>query len=188
MNNISIKPLSKELLNDFFDFFNNEAFCDNPEWAGCYCLYYHFGNDQEWQSRTIADNKKTAGEMIIQGKLKGYLAYMDGKVVGWCNVNDTGSFERLDCYSEIRQDMHGKCCSIVCFIISPQHRGKGIASRLLQDCLNRLAATTQNLAMNTLKHTHGKVRKLMRRNITGLCRCLKKQDLQFIRKSIRVIF
>ena len=42
--NIEIKSLSPELINDYINYFDNIAFTDNKEWAGCYCLYYHLND------------------------------------------------------------------------------------------------------------------------------------------------
>ena len=39
---VIIKSLGPELTDDFLYFFDNLAFSDNPEWAGCYCHFYHF--------------------------------------------------------------------------------------------------------------------------------------------------
>ena len=38
---IAIQPLTKDLLPDWLDFFDNIAFADNPEWADCYCYICH---------------------------------------------------------------------------------------------------------------------------------------------------
>ena len=48
-----IWELTPELLDDFLNFFDHDAFADNPVWFGCYCMYYHFmGTVEEWDKRS----------------------------------------------------------------------------------------------------------------------------------------
>lgn len=130
---ITVKPLSKETIEDFLFYFDNIAFTDNHNWAGCYCYFYHSGySSEQWIQRTGESNRQAAVELIEQGKMKGYLAYHDGKPVGWCNANDKLSYERLKQYDEIWDGEEGRICSIVCFIIAPEHRRKGVAVQLLR--------------------------------------------------------
>lgn len=128
-----IKPLSAELLGDYLHFFDNIAFTDNTDWAGCYCYYYHWGKSRaEWLEQTGEKNCKNVSEMIMHGKMKGYLAYVDGKPAGWCNANDKGNYDRLMVTPDINDGDVDRICSIVCFIIAPEYWRKGIATALLQ--------------------------------------------------------
>ncbi len=45
--NLTIKPLTPELMADYFDFFNNRAFTDNPPWGGCYCTAFQMTKEEE---------------------------------------------------------------------------------------------------------------------------------------------
>jgi len=40
--NINIKKLSPQFIEDYLYFFDHRAFCNHPEWAGCYCMFYNF--------------------------------------------------------------------------------------------------------------------------------------------------
>ena len=70
--------------------------------------------------------------------MQGYLAYLDGKVVGWCNANDKQAYNSVNMdFSFEESEKNKKIKSIVCFCISPNFRGRGIASRLLDKiCLD----------------------------------------------------
>lgn len=129
--NIDIRPLSEELLEDFLEFFDRDAFSDNPEWEGCYCCFYHIGNDAEWMESTAESNRNTSIDLIKRGEMRGYLAYCDGRPIGWCNVNDKLSFPRLMRNGEISGDDDKNTASVVCFVVSCAYRRKGIASLLL---------------------------------------------------------
>lgn len=88
-----IKALSPELLPDYLGFFDRVAFTDNPDWASCYCVYYHHDPaGKPWDKRTGAENRELAGRLIRSGRLRGFLAYTGDEPAGWCNVNDKRSF------------------------------------------------------------------------------------------------
>ncbi|HOV70264.1 MAG TPA: GNAT family N-acetyltransferase, partial [Clostridia bacterium] len=78
-------------------------------------------------------NRKYAVEFINTGIMQGYLAYTEGKVIGWCNTNDKQAYDNVN-FSLPWEDWEKgkKIKSIVCFCIAPGFRGKGVASRLLE--------------------------------------------------------
>ncbi|MBN1802529.1 MAG: GNAT family N-acetyltransferase [Candidatus Lokiarchaeota archaeon] len=130
---ITIKPLKPELLEDFLYFFDSIAFTDNPDWAKCYCHFYHFnGSPKEWVKTTAQVNRKASIELILSEKMHGYLAYSDINPIGWCNVNFKENFSKSILGKEIIDHSEGKIASIVCFIIAPHHRKQGIARKLLK--------------------------------------------------------
>jgi GNAT superfamily N-acetyltransferase len=144
---IQIKKLTPELINDYIAFFDNVAFTDNDEWAGCYCVFYHWNDllETERKEYTAAGGKCFKRDLAIKfiqdGILHGYLAYVDGTVVGWCNTNEKASFDalRYEKWPEIwekadsteKVESTEKVKSIVCFTIAPHMRQKGIATDLL---------------------------------------------------------
>jgi ribosomal protein S18 acetylase RimI-like enzyme len=131
--NVKIKPLGPDLIEDFLFFFDNVAFEDNPDWASCYCHFYHFnGTNEEWIKTTAKANRNASISLIQSGKMTGYLAYSDDKPVGWCNANLKENFQKLLIMKEFKTSIDGKLASIVCFIISHLYRRKGIARKLLQ--------------------------------------------------------
>jgi len=132
---LDIRPLTPELLKDYLDFFDNVAFTDHPEWSQCYCLAFHFepawdakdaGLENPWRERAI--------RFVRKGKVQGYLAYADGQIVGWCNANDKKNYAALK--SNVKPEIweengDKKVKSVVCFLVAPAMRGKGIATKLL---------------------------------------------------------
>jgi hypothetical protein len=82
---IEIRPLTPELADDFLRFFDRDAFMDNPDWSGCYCLFYQFNGDN-WDTATPEQNRATKEDLIRRGEAHGYLAYLDGTPVGWCHA------------------------------------------------------------------------------------------------------
>lgn len=84
--------------------------------------------------------KELAYHWILQGELNGFLAYYNGVPIGWCNADDKQHYDRLrqnkNPENWIDSNNEDKVLSIVCFIVSPIMRGKGVATALLQNiCL-----------------------------------------------------
>ncbi len=134
--NIEIRALSFELLGDYMDFFDNIAFRDHQEWSGCYCVHFHWDSTLETEltsSGAEKNGRDYAIKFIRDGIIQGYLAYLNDTVVGWCNANDKTGFrnlvERKDLWDGA--DHEAKAKAVVCFLIAPNMRGKGIATQLL---------------------------------------------------------
>ena len=121
-----IKEMKPEHKSDWFDFFDNKAFSDHEDWKGCYCTGPFTPRIKEYEN---ANRKRRdyATWLMEKGMMRGYLAYEDGKVVGWCNVNDKSVFSK---YNNIQTDEEN-VISITCFVIQKEYRGKGIAQKIL---------------------------------------------------------
>ncbi len=128
-NKINIRPLSTKLIPDYLDYFDNRAFADNPDWAFCYCHFlYADRNIKPWGQYKAKENREAVIQLIGDGKLQGYLAYVDGQVVGWCNAAPKVLIPELRNLWPVDADQVG---SIGCFVIAKPFRGQGIGSQLL---------------------------------------------------------
>ncbi|MFX1379477.1 MAG: GNAT family N-acetyltransferase [Promethearchaeota archaeon] len=126
---IIIKPLIPDLVEDFLHFFDSVAFSDNPNWAACYCHCYHFnGTMKQFIKRTAEENRESSKDLIISGKMHGFIAFDEGKPIGWCNVNSKEIYAKIP-YEEKSED---KIASLICFVIAPSYRKQGVARRLLR--------------------------------------------------------
>ena len=147
--NLIIKPLTPELANDFFDFFDNRAFTDNSPEGPCYCTRFQMTKEQEKAEFEQVEAfgggsvgfmrvlRKMADEQIESGALQGYIAFVDGVSIGWCNCNDKANFPlesgngaRFYAPADNREKV------IACFEIAPEYRGKGVATALLQRAID----------------------------------------------------
>ena len=128
--NIQIKPLTHESVNDYLQFFDTVSFSENPDWSICYCFSFHFvGTKEQWNRE---DNRSGVIRFVNENRMTGYLAYLNDKPVGWCNANDRLNYQRLIKYYDLIDNDRDKVCSIVCFLIHPDYRRKGIAQKLLE--------------------------------------------------------
>ena len=154
MMKLSIKKLRPELIEDYFDFFDHRAFADGSPFYPCYCnafnqsreqigknLFYlaeAYGEGLTGWKRALRDS---AWEMVLRGVIQGYLAYDGDLSIGWCNANDRLNYYRVGAFDldNVPEDTPPSDCpgkgfikSIVCFEISPEYRGRGIAGQLLK--------------------------------------------------------
>ena len=138
--NITIKPLTPELADDYFDFFENRAFTDDSPYR-CYCqvfqmtkMQYHEAYDNpEAEQNPGPASRKVAERQISDGVLRGYLAYADGKSIGWCNANDRANYPDEPFFEDVlfHAPAELKEKAVVCFEIAPEYRGKNVATALL---------------------------------------------------------
>jgi len=141
---LEIKKLTIDLLDDWLNFFDNNAFSDDDDWPGCYCMHFHWNAgldsrnswdaslEQVYRKTGKADNRGRAIRLIKKGTMQGYLAYHNGTVVGWCNANDKHKYNTVLNSFFGNADKERKVKSVVCFTVSSKARRKGIASKLLE--------------------------------------------------------
>ena len=136
---IEIKRLTPERADDFFYFFETDAHADNPNEEKCYCVNWVSTNhDDETDFSTPSKRKALAKLYIDECTLQGYLAYENGKVVGWCNTNTKSKCVQCMGWKSYMSDIptnqsqDDKMKSIYCFAIAPHMKRKGVASQLLE--------------------------------------------------------
>lgn len=135
--NISIKRLTPELSEDYLHFFDITPHSTNKAEHRCYCVCWCSKSCEGTDFSSADKRREIANEYVKNGFIQGYLAYADNKVIGWCNANT-----KEDCYECIswqrfmqpikKDESHVKVKSILCFAVSPEMRGKGVATQLLK--------------------------------------------------------
>ena len=144
---IIIKPLTPELSDDFFDFFENRAFTDESPYR-CYCQVYQMSKAEYEMIYNSLDNadlgrvsREMAEQQIEKGILRGYLAYIDGVSIGWCNVNDRANYPAEPQYDvPFHASAKNSEKAIICFEVAPEFRRKGVATALIQRAVNDATA------------------------------------------------
>ncbi|WP_194792919.1 GNAT family N-acetyltransferase [Caenimonas koreensis] len=127
---VTVQALSPQLLPDFLRFFDGTAFSDNPKWSSCYCQCFYEDHSQiKWAERTAPQNRALACERVQANLMQGYLAYSNGTPVGWCNAAPRKLLHALDSEPVPDGEHVG---TILCFLVEPSFRGRGVARQLLE--------------------------------------------------------
>ncbi|HZY94192.1 MAG TPA: GNAT family N-acetyltransferase [Candidatus Bathyarchaeia archaeon] len=112
---------------------------NNPWWGICYCGFFDDTRSEDERNNAphaAVKNRAMRAEMIRSGKANGLLAYVDGKVVGWCNAGPRTNYLNLHGYpGEINQNE--PIGSILCFVVAAPFRGKGIGTALLNGAIDK---------------------------------------------------
>jgi GNAT superfamily N-acetyltransferase len=140
---IEIRKLTPDLAEDYLRFFDFTPHNHMHGNAKCYCVYW-CGEDCEGKNfGTKAARREYAAKCVANGGIQGYLAYCDGKAVGWCNANTKSDCLKCAGWQGMNGKRKGfiptgesspddKVKSVFCFTIAPDMRRRGIATRLLE--------------------------------------------------------
>ena len=143
---ITVERLSPATRGDCLAFFDHErgaAFSDNAEWARCYCQFYRVPRALDWKAFTAEANRVAADAAIACGEAEGYLAKADGETLGWMHAAPRHKlphcFERLGVEPTPIDVPPLAAAVIVCFVVAPDWRRRGVAGTLLDGALADLA-------------------------------------------------
>lgn len=144
---LRVERLSPAKRADYLAFFDHErgaAFSDNPGWARCYCQFYRTARAIDWNASTGVQNRAAASASVACGEAEGYLAKAGDETVGWLHAAPRHklphAFERLGVDPTPLDLPPQDAAVIVCFVIAPAWRRRGVASALLDGALADLAA------------------------------------------------
>ena len=122
---LELKRISVDSLHDFLDYFDHRAFLNDEDWAGCYCqAYLNEANDNGEEAWVEGAARQRACDRISSGAMDGYLAYNQGRVVGWCSA---GSSKLYPGVPEAQESL----AVIVCMNIDPDFRHQGLAGQIM---------------------------------------------------------
>jgi GNAT superfamily N-acetyltransferase len=129
---VEIRPLTPAELEDFLGFMEGPAFETNPQWSGCYCQFYlNTPEEQPASEVRAAVNRQAACDRINARVMNGYLAYEGDEVIGWVAANKASNFVSLPPTGE-------DVARVLCFIVSADHQGKGVATDILNYAIDDL--------------------------------------------------
>lgn len=137
-----IQELNPDMIQKYIDFFENRAFSDGNMNKGCYCVWHHWTEKHEYERSQLPIEerplckKNYAIELIKHNRLHGFAVYYDDEIVGFCNADRKENYFRFSKEnfpeSWTRTDERDKVLALVCFTVAPEHRGKGIAKKMLE--------------------------------------------------------
>ncbi|MDE5819003.1 MAG: GNAT family N-acetyltransferase [Lachnospiraceae bacterium] len=140
--NIEVKKLDSNMADEYLTFFDQRAFSDGSAEKGCYCVWHHWTDKHEQERSLMPENERPyrkrnyAKELIRNGTLNGFAAFCEEQIVGFCNADTKDHYFRLsrenqpDSWIDVNEN--DKILAIVCFIVAPDMRRKGVAKALLE--------------------------------------------------------
>jgi GNAT superfamily N-acetyltransferase len=148
---VTIHPVTADRVDDWYDLFDHRGFAGNPGWAACYCREPHDPPSDEQPERIWTDNRGYVADRLRNGSTYGYLAYADGKAVGWVNASVRSEYAIFKLLEPDTPDP-SSVVGVSCFVIDPKYRRHGIAAALLDrviaDAADRGAAFVEAYPRN----------------------------------------
>jgi GNAT superfamily N-acetyltransferase len=143
---LRVERLAPARRDDFLRFFDHErgpAFADNPQWARCYCHYFEVAQALDWTTLDAAQNRVAMAARIEVGEMGGFLAYRDGEVVGWLNAQPRHKLPHCWMHLGVAPTAidvpAAQAALVVCFVVAPAWRRRGVATALLDGALASFA-------------------------------------------------
>lgn len=141
---IRIEKLRPEHASQYIEFFDGTKHDDGIDDHKCYCCCWASDSSDGKDFSRVENRREYAREYVINEKIQGYLAYYDKQIVGWCNTNNKADCLQCESWRRFMQyvplddlEAQKKVKSIFCFVIAPEMKRKGIATKLLEQiCLD----------------------------------------------------
>ncbi len=135
--NIEIKKLSPKLVDDYIKFFDTTAL--ETKENKCYCICWCSADHSAIDDLAAQNRRELATEYVKNGTLQGYLAYNGEQVIGWCNANEKNNCTKcmswLKYMPKVEITPDDKVTSVFCFVIAPEYRRMGVATKLLEQII-----------------------------------------------------
>jgi GNAT superfamily N-acetyltransferase len=123
---LSFKPLKRNLWTDFEELFGSNGAC-----GGCWCMYWKLRGKAFDEARGY-ETRQMHKSIVDSGVVTGLLAYWHGDVVGWIAVEPRQAYPKL-AHSRTLQPVDDQpVWSVTCFFVAKKYRRNGIAAALLR--------------------------------------------------------
>jgi GNAT superfamily N-acetyltransferase len=144
---LRVEPLTADRFDALASLFKEGG---DPRW--CWCMFWRLAGKDFTQAKVPELRGRLA--TLAEGALApGLVAFRDDRAVGWCSLGPREDFARLE-RSRVIPHLDGeRVWSIVCFAVSKDARGEGIAAALLDAAVKwatkRGAATLEAYPVQT---------------------------------------
>ena len=96
----------------------------------CRCVAWWVPTWEGWSDRTAEENASLRDALCGRGEHDGLLAFVDGEVVGWCQVGPRDRLPKL--VAQLGLEPEQGVWAVTCFLVAPARRRQGIAGALLE--------------------------------------------------------
>jgi len=102
---------------------------------GCWCQYWRLSSS-DYSNRPAGAGPGLLRAQLAGAPAPGVICYVDGEPVGWSGLWPRDRFERLNRSRTIPRVDDKPVWSIVCFMVRPGFRRRGVASALLRGAID----------------------------------------------------
>lgn len=107
------------------------VFGERGEASRCWCTYFRMPRP-DWERTAPEARRDLLDDVVASGREPGLLAYVAGEPAGWVSVAPREEFLPRLSRTRVLQPAPGDgVWSVLCFVVKPGHRRRGIASALL---------------------------------------------------------
>jgi GNAT superfamily N-acetyltransferase len=131
---LTIEPLTRERWADLVALFSRPGLSVA---RGCWCTYYRYSGRRELPAGMTysARNRRDLEATVERGIVPGLLGYDGGDPVGWVSLGPREDFARLARSSVMKPVDEKPVWSIICFVVDPRLRHRGVARAMLAGAL-----------------------------------------------------
>ena len=133
--NLTVRPLTRGRWRDLEAVFNAKG-CSVAR--GCWCMYYRRsgspGSLRPGTTRSQA-NRADLKALLGSGEPPGLIGYRGKVPVGWVSLGPRDDYAKLRRSPVMKAVDERPVWSIVCFVVPPQFRGRGVARALLDGAI-----------------------------------------------------
>lgn len=119
-------PVTPDRFEDFADVINQKRRANH-----CWCLSHRL-RQAEIEELGDGDRELAMRRLCERENPPGVVSYADGEPVGWCSIGPRGEITSLAKSRLIRPIDDVPVWSIICVVVRPGHRRKGVAVRMLE--------------------------------------------------------
>jgi GNAT superfamily N-acetyltransferase len=128
---MEVRRLDRSRREDFYEIHGEAMGC-----GWCFCVAWWVPTWEGWGKRTAEQNRRLREELFERGEDDGYLLYVDGRPVGWCQAFRRDRAEKPGV--QFGLDPDPEAWAIGCFFVAPGERRKGYARFLLSEAIRDL--------------------------------------------------
>jgi GNAT superfamily N-acetyltransferase len=121
---IAVKRISPDLSEDFYRLHSAK---NGADW--CFCAAWSLPDWEGWGQRTAGQNRAVRETLLRADEPDGYLLYLDGEAIGWCQCLRRDRLPKLRAAYGLEPDE--TAWAVTCILLAPRLRGQGLGHALL---------------------------------------------------------
>jgi ribosomal protein S18 acetylase RimI-like enzyme len=131
---LRIEPLTPDRWGDLVSLFERPGLSVA---RGCYCMYYRrSGRHSRPSGITYSEwNKRQLKALVDRGVVPGLVGYEKSRVIGWVSLGPREDYAKLARSSVMKPVDDKPVWSIICFVVDPEARGRGVAEGMLKGAM-----------------------------------------------------